>query len=79
MQNTSLSRALVALSCLSITAASTAGDVIDEIVVTADFRGRPITELPATVVDAERQALVAWISSGDRQAPLQAVGGYLPD
>jgi outer membrane receptor protein involved in Fe transport len=49
MQNTFLSRALVALSCLPVAAAAAAGDAIEEIVVTADFRGRSVTELPASV------------------------------
>ncbi|MBT8093686.1 MAG: TonB-dependent receptor [Gammaproteobacteria bacterium] len=49
MQNTFLSRSLVALSCLSVAAAAIAEDTIEEIVVTADFRGRSITELPVSV------------------------------
>jgi hypothetical protein len=34
--------------------------------------------MPASGVRAERYALVAWVSSGQNPAPLQAVGGYLP-
>jgi outer membrane receptor protein involved in Fe transport len=49
MPNTFLSRALVALSCLPVTAGVAAEEVVEEIVVTADFRGRSINELPASV------------------------------
>lgn len=34
--------------------------------------------LPAPVVDSNRTALAAWISTTDNQAPLQATGGWLP-
>ena len=36
-------------------------------------------KLPVADQDAPRHALVAWISAGERQAPLQAVGGYLDE
>lgn len=35
--------------------------------------------LPATTVQAERYALVAWVSGSSSQTPLQATGGYLVD
>lgn len=34
--------------------------------------------LPEVSVEAPRRALVSWISTADRQAPIQAVGGFLP-
>ena len=36
-------------------------------------------ELPESQVTARRHAVVAWVSSTSHQAPLQAVGGWLPD
>jgi len=33
--------------------------------------------LPATSIEANDRAVVAWVTSGDRQAPLQSVGGPL--
>ncbi len=41
----------------------------------ATYRAR--TRLPDMQVDAQRIALAAWISAGDRQRPVQATGGIL--
>lgn len=35
-------------------------------------------KLPDTFVNATDLAIVAWISNGEQQAPLQAVGGFIP-
>jgi hypothetical protein len=35
-------------------------------------------QLPETSVDARRYAVAMWITSAVRQAPIQAVGGFLP-
>lgn len=35
--------------------------------------------MPASRVDAAVRALVAWVSNRESQAPLQAVGGWLPE
>lgn len=34
-------------------------------------------EVPQVALDAPDQAIVAWVSRSDRQAPIQSVGGYL--
>ena len=34
--------------------------------------------LPAPELDAPRHAVAVWVSPGNRQAPVQATGGYLP-
>jgi hypothetical protein len=39
---------------------------------------RAITRLPATSFQSRHRALVAWVSTSDAQAPIQAVGGFLP-
>ena len=36
-------------------------------------------ELPGATSPASRHAVAAWISTADRQAPIQAVGGFLGD
>jgi outer membrane receptor protein involved in Fe transport len=41
----------------SVVAAASADDVLDEITVTADFRARPPTEMPASITVLEREAV----------------------
>ena len=38
---------------------------------------RATLTLPDTVIDSDNRAVVAWVTHGDRLAPLQAVGGLL--
>ncbi len=45
----------------------------------ADDEFSAIVELPESQVTARRYAVVAWVSNTSHQAPLQAVGGWLPD
>ncbi|MDJ0941262.1 MAG: DUF1223 domain-containing protein [Woeseiaceae bacterium] len=40
---------------------------------------RAVATLPADLEPGTSKALVAWVSRQDSQAPLQAVGGFLPD
>ena len=37
------------------------------------------TRLPVVSMEAPKRAIVAWVSAADSLAPVQAVGGYLPD
>ncbi|MEM7430304.1 MAG: DUF1223 domain-containing protein [Pseudomonadota bacterium] len=39
---------------------------------------KAITELPQSDIESNRYAVVAWVTNGKTQAPIQAVGGYLP-
>jgi len=40
---------------------------------------RAITRLPETGLNANDKAIVAWVSEGEKQTPIQSVGGFLPD
>lgn len=42
-----------------------------------EIRYSGVLPVPASDVDAERYALVAWVNQAGNQDPLQAVGGYL--
>ncbi len=39
---------------------------------------RAVTTLPPVGSAPARRAIAAWVSTSDSQAPIQAVGGYLP-
>ena len=39
---------------------------------------RASVRLPDAATGAIRRAVAAWVTSGDRQAPIQSVGGFLP-